>query len=197
MLYNALDCYIVEYVKGRIVETDETLYEAMGFSYEPEYIYATGTITDIVDVSDYYRSGSYYYLVTLNDYNTYLVNSDTKLAVKDYIEIYTDKKTVYHSDYLWIVSYVSKNIADPAYIQGTVEEVVIDSTTEPYDDGVYIWTTYFVSIKDKGTFTVYTYNLFNTGDTVILTPVVGSTHYNLTVIERADSGIIDPGFPVG
>ena len=197
MLYNALDCYVVEYVKGRIVETDKTLYEAMGFSYEPEYIYATGTITDIVDVSDYYRSGSYYYLVTLNDYNTYLVNSDTKLAIKDYIEIYTDKKTIYHSDYLWIISYVSKNITDPTYIQGTVEKVVIDSTTEPYDDGVYIWTTYFVTIKDGGTFTVYTYNLFNTGDTVILTPVIGSTHYNLTVIERADSGIIDPGFAVG
>lgn len=194
MLYNALDCYVVEYVRGRIVETDQTLYEKMGFSYEPEYIYATGTITDLVDVSDYYRTNTYYYLITLNDYNTYLVNSDTKLDVKDYIEIYTDKKTIYHSDYLWVVSYVSKNIIDPSYIQGIVEEVVIDSTTEPYDDGVYIWTTYFVTIKDKGTFVVYTYNLFNTGDTVILTPVVGSTHYNLTVIERADFGIIDPGF---
>lgn len=35
MLYNALDCYVVEYIRGRIVETDYTLYEAMGFSYEP------------------------------------------------------------------------------------------------------------------------------------------------------------------
>ena len=35
MLYNALDCSIVEYVRGRIVETDQTLYEAMGFEYEP------------------------------------------------------------------------------------------------------------------------------------------------------------------
>lgn len=35
MLYNALDCYVVEYVRGRIVETDYTLYEAMGFEYEP------------------------------------------------------------------------------------------------------------------------------------------------------------------
>lgn len=35
MLYNALDCYVVEYVRGRIVETDYTLYEAMGFSYKP------------------------------------------------------------------------------------------------------------------------------------------------------------------
>ena len=35
MFYNALDCYVVEYVRGRIVETDYTLYEAMGFSYEP------------------------------------------------------------------------------------------------------------------------------------------------------------------
>ena len=35
MLYNALDCYVVEYVKGRIIETDYTLYEAMGFEYEP------------------------------------------------------------------------------------------------------------------------------------------------------------------
>lgn len=194
MLYNALDCYVVEYVNSRIVETNYTLYEKMGFSYEPEYIYATGTITDLVDVSDYYRTNTYYYLITLNDYNTYLVNSDTKLDVKDYIEIYTDKKTIYHSDYLWVVSYISKNIADPTYIQGTVEKVVIDPTTDPYDDGVYIWTTYFVTIKDKGTFVVYTYNLFNVGDTVILTPVVGSTHYNLTVIERADSDIIDPGF---
>lgn len=194
MLYNALDCYVVEYVNSRIVETNYTLYEKMGFSYEPEYIYATGTITDIVNVSDYYRTNTYYYLITLNDYNTYLVNSDTKLDVKDYIEIYTDKKTAYYNDYLWVVSYVSKNIADPSYIQGIVEKVVIDPTTDPYDDGGYIWTTYFVTIKDKGTFVVYTYNLFNAGDTVILTPVVGSTHYNLTVIERADSGIIDPGF---
>ena len=35
MLYNALDCYVVEYVRGRIIETDYTLYEAMGFEYEP------------------------------------------------------------------------------------------------------------------------------------------------------------------
>ena len=35
MLYNALDCSVVEYVRGRIVETDQTLYEAMGFKYEP------------------------------------------------------------------------------------------------------------------------------------------------------------------
>ena len=35
MLYNALDCYVVEYVKGRIIETDYTLYEAMGFDYKP------------------------------------------------------------------------------------------------------------------------------------------------------------------
>lgn len=35
MLYNALDCFVVEYVRGRIVETDYTLYEAMGFKYEP------------------------------------------------------------------------------------------------------------------------------------------------------------------
>lgn len=35
MLYNALDCYVVEYVRGRIIETDYTLYEAMGFNYEP------------------------------------------------------------------------------------------------------------------------------------------------------------------
>ena len=197
MLYNALDCYVVEYVRGRIVETDQTLYEAMGFSYEPEYTYVTGTITDIVDVSDYYRAKTYYYLITLNDYNTYLVNSDTKLAVKDYIEIYTDKKTVYHSDYLWIVSSVSKNITDPTNIEGIVEKVVIDPNTPSSDDGVYIWTTYFVTIKDKGIFTVYTYNLFNTGDTVLLTPVVGSTYYNLTIIERADNGIIDSGFAVG
>ena len=197
MLYNALNCYVVEYVRGRIVETDQTLYEAMGFSYEPEYTYVTGTITDIVDVSDYYRAKTYYYLITLNDYNTYLVNSDTKLAVKDYIEIYTDKKTVYHSDYLWIVSYVSKNITDTTNIEGIVEKVVIDPNTPSSDDGVYIWTTYFVTIKDKGIFTVYTYNLFNTGDTVLLTPVVGSTYYNLTIIERADNGIIDSGFAVG
>ena len=31
MLYNALDCYVVEYRSGRIIETDQTLYEAMGF----------------------------------------------------------------------------------------------------------------------------------------------------------------------
>ena len=35
ILYNALDCSVVEYVRGRIVETDQTLYEAMGFEYEP------------------------------------------------------------------------------------------------------------------------------------------------------------------
>ena len=34
MLYNALHCYVVEYVRGKIVETDETLYEKMGFSYD-------------------------------------------------------------------------------------------------------------------------------------------------------------------
>jgi len=36
MLYNALDCYVVEYVRGKIVETDETLYEKMGFFYDDD-----------------------------------------------------------------------------------------------------------------------------------------------------------------
>ena len=36
MLYNALHCYVVEYVRGKIVETDETLYEKMGFSYDDD-----------------------------------------------------------------------------------------------------------------------------------------------------------------
>lgn len=153
MLYNALDCYVVEYVKSRIVETDKTLYEAMGFSYEPEYIYAIGTITDIVDVSDYYRSGSYYYLVTLNDYNTYLVNSDTKLAVKDYIEIYTDKKTVYHSDYLWVVSYIVKAIipVEPTKpdVEGTISYIgkndwVMDNSKEVYTEIEINNISYFV-----------------------------------------------------
>lgn len=153
MLYNALDCYVVEYIKGRIVETDKTLYEAMGFSYEPEYIYVTGTITDIVDVSDYYRTKTYYYLITLNDYNTYLVNSDTKLAIKDYIEIYTDKKTVYHSDYLWIVSYVVKAITpiEPSQpdVQGTISYIgkndwVMDKSGEVYTEIEIDNETYFV-----------------------------------------------------
>lgn len=197
MLYNALDCYVVEYQGNRIVETSKTLYETMGFSYAPEYLYVNGTITDIIDVSDYYHlTKTYYYLITLNDFNTYLVNSTTELAIKDYIEIYTDQKISYHNDYLWTVSYVSKNITETDYIEGIVEKIVVDNTKAPYDDGNYIWTTYFVSIKGEGTFTVYTYNLFNTGDKVVLTPVVGSIVYNLTVLERATPAI-DSGFGVG
>ena len=33
IIYNALDCYCVEYYRNLIVETDKTLYEAMGFKY--------------------------------------------------------------------------------------------------------------------------------------------------------------------
>lgn len=153
MLYNALDCSIVEYVRGRIVETDQTLYEAMGFDYEPEYIYTTGIITDLVDVSDYYHTNTYYYLITLNDYNTYFVNSDTKLDVKDYIEIYTDKKTIYHSDYLWVVSYIVKAIipVEPTKpdVEGTISYIgennyVMDDSEEVYTEIEINDTTYFV-----------------------------------------------------
>ena len=153
MLYNALDCSVVEYVRGRIVETDQTLYEAMGFDYEPEYIYATGIITDLVDVSDYYHTNTYYYLITLNDYNTYFVNSDTKLDIKDYIEIYTDKKTIYHSDYLWAVSYIVKAIipVEPTKpdVEGTISYIgennyVMDDSKEVYTEIEINDTTYFV-----------------------------------------------------
>ena len=154
MLYNALDCYVVEYVRGRIIETDYTLYEAMGFNYEPEYIYTTGTITDLVDVSDYYRTNTYYYLITLNNYNTYLVNSNTKLDVKDYIEIYTDKKTIYHSDYLWAVSYIVKTIipVEPTKpdVEGTISYIgennlmIVDDSKEVYTEIKINDTTYFV-----------------------------------------------------
>lgn len=153
MLYNALDCYVVEYVRGRIIETDYTLYEAMGFSYEPEYIYTTGTITDLVDVSDYYRTNTYYYLITLNNYNTYLVNSNTKLDVKDYIEIYTDKKTIYHNDYLWVVSYIVKAIVpvEPTKpdVEGTISYIgrndwIMDNPEEVYTEIEIDGNTYFV-----------------------------------------------------
>lgn len=153
MLYNALDCSVVEYVRGRIVETDQTLYEAMGFDYEPEYIYTTGIITDLVDVSDYYHTNTYYYLITLNDYNTYFVNSDTKLDVKDYIEIYTDKKTIYHSDYLWVVSYIVKAIipVEPTKpdVEGTISYIgknnyVMDNPEEVYTEIEIDGNNYFV-----------------------------------------------------
>lgn len=153
MLYNALDCSVVEYVRGRIVETDQTLYEAMGFEYEPEYIYITGIITDLVDVSDYYHTNTYYYLITLNDYNTYFVNSDTKLDVKDYIEIYTDKKTIYHSDYLWVVSYIVKAIVpvEPTKpnVEGTISYIgrndyIMDNPEEVYTEIEIDGNNYFV-----------------------------------------------------
>ena len=153
MLYNALDCYVVEYVNSRIIETNYTLYEKMGFSYEPEYIYTTGIITDLVDVSDYYHTNTYYYLITLNDYNTYFVNSDTKLDVKDYIEIYTDKKTIYHSDYLWTVSYIVKAIipVEPTKpdVEGIISYIgennwVMDDSKEVYTEIEINDTTYFV-----------------------------------------------------
>lgn len=154
MLYNALDCSVVEYVRGRIVETGQTLYEAMGFEYEPEYIYTTGIITDLVDVSDYYHTNTYYYLITLNDYNTYFVNSNTKLDVKDYIEIYTDKETIYHSDYLWAVSYIVKTIipVEPTKpdVEGTISYIgennflMVDDSKEVYTEIKINDTTYFV-----------------------------------------------------
>ena len=153
MLYNALDCYVVEYVKSRIVETDKTLYEAMGFSYNPEYYYAAGTITDIVDVSDYYRSSSYYYLATLSNGFTYLINSNTILEIKDYIEIYSDEKTIYHDNYLWYVSYVVKAIkpTEPTKpnVEGTISYIgkndwVMDNSKEVYTEIEIDGNTYFV-----------------------------------------------------
>ena len=153
MLYNALDCYVVEYTRGRIIETDYTLYEAMGFSYDPEYYYAAGTITDIVDVSDYYRSSSYYYLATLSNGFTYLINSNTILEIKDYIEIYSDEKTIYHDNYLWYVSYVVKAIkpTEPTkpYVEGTISYIgennlVMDDSKEVYTEIKINDTTYFV-----------------------------------------------------
>ena len=184
MLYNALDCSIVEYVRGRIVETDQTLYEAMGFEYEPEYIYTTGIITDLVDVSDYYHTNTYYYLITLNDYNTYFVNSDTKLDVKDYIEIYTDKKTIYHSDYLWAVSYIVKTIipVEPTKpdVEGTISYIgennlIVDDSKEVYTEIKINDTTYFIlntsfkaipHVGDTISLNLYKVLLTNEGETI-------------------------------
>ena len=153
MLYNALDCYVVEYVRGRIVETDYTLYEAMGFNYDSEYYYAAGTITDIVDVSDYYRSGSYYYLATLSNGFTYLINSNTILEIKDYIEIYSNEETIYHDNYLWYVSYVVKAIkpTEPTKpdVEGTISYIgrndwIMDNPEEVYTEIEINNTFYFV-----------------------------------------------------
>ena len=184
MLYNALDCSVVEYVRGRIVETDQTLYEAMGFEYEPEYIYTTGIITDLVDVSDYYHTNTYYYLITLNDYNTYFVNSDTKLDVKDYIEIYTDKKTIYHSDYLWAVSYIVKTIipVEPTKpdVEGTISYIgennlIVDDSKEVYTEIKINDTTYFVlntsfkaipHVGDTISLNLYKVLITNVGETI-------------------------------
>ena len=184
MLYNALDCSVVEYVRGRIVETDQTLYEAMGFEYEPEYIYTTGIITDLVDVSDYYHTNTYYYLITLNDYNTYFVNSNTKLDVKDYIEIYTDKKTIYHSDYLWTVSYIVKAIipVEPTKpdVEGTISYIgennwVMDDSKEVYTEIEINNTSYFVlntsfkaipHVGDTISLNLYKVLLTNEGETI-------------------------------
>ena len=184
MLYNALDCSVVEYVRGRIVETDQTLYEAMGFEYEPEYIYTTGIITDLVDVSDYYHTNTYYYLITLNDYNTYFVNSNTKLDVKDYIEIYTDKETIYHSDYLWAVSYIVKTIipVEPTKpdVEGTISYIgennlIVDDSKEVYTEIKINDTTYFVlntsfkaipHVGDTISLNLYKVLLTNEGETI-------------------------------
>ncbi|MDD7151432.1 MAG: S-layer homology domain-containing protein, partial [Clostridium sp.] len=184
MLYNALDCYVVEYVRGRIIETDQTLYEAMGFEYEPEYIYTTGIITDLVDVSDYYHTNTYYYLITLNDYNTYFVNSNIKLDVKDYIEIYTDKKTIYHSDYLWAVSYIVKTIipVEPTKpdVEGTISYIgennlIVDDSKEVYTEIKINDTTYFVlntsfkaipHVGDTISLNLYKVLLTNEGETI-------------------------------
>ena len=153
MLYNALDCYVVEYVRGRIIETDKTLYEAMGFSYNPEYYYAAGTITDIVDVSDYYRSSNQYYLATLSNGFTYLINSNTILEIKDYIEIYSDEKTIYHDNYLWYVSYIVKAIkpTEPTKpdVEGTISYIgendwVMDNSKEVYTEIEIDGNLYFV-----------------------------------------------------
>ena len=153
MLYNALDCYVVEYVRGRIIETDKTLYEAMGFSYNPEYYYVAGTITDIVDVSDYYRSSNYYYLATLSNGFTYLINSNTILEIKDYIEIYSDEKTIYHDNYLWYVSYIVKAIkpTEPTKpdVEGTISYIgennwVMDNSKEVYTEIEIDGNLYFV-----------------------------------------------------
>ena len=184
MLYNALDCSVVEYVRGRIVETDQTLYEAMGFEYEPEYIYTTGIITDLVDVSDYYHTNTYYYLITLNDYNTYFVNSNIKLDVKDYIEIYTDKKTIYYSDYLWAVSYIVKTIipVEPTKpdVEGTISYIgennlIVDDSKEVYTEIKINDTTYFVlntsfkaipHVGDTISLNLYKVLLTNEGETI-------------------------------
>ena len=153
MLYNALNCYVVEYTRGRIIETDYTLYEAMGFSYDPEYYYAAGTITDIVDVSDYYRSSSYYYLATLSNGFTYLINSNTILEIKDYIEIYSNEETIYHDNYLWYVSYVVKAIkpTEPTKpdVEGTISYIgrndwIMDNPEEVYTEIEINNTFYFV-----------------------------------------------------
>lgn len=158
MLYNALDCYIVEYQGSRIVETSKTLYEAMGFTYEPEYLYVNGTITDIVDVSNYYRrSTNCYYLATINN-TVYFIATTYTLNEKDYVEIYTTKDTNIYDEYVWYVSYLVKaiqpiepttpNVIGTVTYVGETHEIAGYNLCEievKADDGSL--KTYFVNVK--------------------------------------------------
>ena len=131
-----------------------------------------------------YHTNTYYYLITLNDYNTYFVNSNIKLDVKDYIEIYTDKKTIYHSDYLWAVSYIVKTIipVEPTKpdVEGTISYIgennlIVDDSKEVYTEIKINDTTYFVlntsfkaipHVGDTISLNLYKVLLTNEGETI-------------------------------
>ena len=119
MLYNALDCYVVEYVKGRIVETDKTLYEAMGFSYEP-----TPTPDPVKPVNPPAADNQIFGIVEFVETYTYGENREyTGYEIKFY-----DNATVYKTA-------GTKIVAD-----GKLNEVKLTEATDAnLGRGDYVW----------------------------------------------------------
>lgn len=129
MLYNALDCYVVEYIRGRIVETDYTLYEAMGFSYEPipdpdpvkpvNPPVADNQVFGIVEFVETYTYGENHeytgYEIKFYDNTTIYKTAGTKIVADG--KLNEDKLTeaveaeLDHGDYIWLErTYINSDV---------------------------------------------------------------------------------------
>lgn len=153
MLYNALDCYVVEYVRGRIVETDYTLYEAMGFSYEPipdpdpvkpvNPPVADNQVFGIVEFVETYTYGENHeytgYEIKFYDNTTIYKTAGTKIVADG--KLNEDKLTeaveadLGRGDYVWLEKIYTNS--DVYKIVAVIHFNVFQPGTGPDDSPVY------------------------------------------------------------
>lgn len=174
MLHNALDCYVVEYRNGRIVETDETLYEAMGFTYEKD-----DKDTDKKPSQPAVKDGQIFGIVEFVKTYTYGENHEyTGYEIRFY-----DNDKTYKTG--------STKIMADGKLNG---DKVVNATEVELHDGDYVWLELTFNGSD-------TYKIAQVIHATAFEPGIEdpSNYHPLPIVVDEDTVVnppVDPSFPI-